>query len=126
MEYKRDVKILMGNKAYELLRNNCLASDNETVRDMVNEEKGFSLEKINENTILVGWKSIGWYASHENICCVDDTLQQLEDMVEENPNSLKDNFFKIITIAEDNTTELTNDLGDKFVGDFYIKDAFSM
>ena len=125
MAYRSDVKILMGEKAYELLKNNCLKSDKDYVREMVEKPSWF--EKNDDNSVLIGWSYVKWYSNYEDVKAVELTLRELDGIIEEDESKLDDYFYKKIEIGEDNRTEeSTNDYGDEFVSDFYVECDFSI
>lgn len=125
MAYRSDVKILMGEKAYELLKNNCLKSDKDYVREMVERPSWF--EENDDNSVLIGWSYVKWYNGYEDVKAVELTLRELDGIIEEDDSKLNDYFYKKIEIGEDNRTEeSTNDYDDEFVSDFYVECNFSI
>ena len=128
MGYRSDVKILMGLKAYEVLKSTCEASENEYVREMVQKPSSLTIDS-EANRVLIGWEWYKWYDGYEEIDAVEGVLNNLSEWVEEKPDEypLKDYYYKQIRIGEDNATEEhTNDRYEEYVCDFYVTCQFSL
>lgn len=130
MGYRSQVKILMGPKAFELLKENCLKHDLQIVRDMVDPEQSFvEIEKQEDESVLIGWNSVKWQPYYEDIKTIENSLKELNEIVENDcdGDKLEDYFYKLIQIGEDNRCEeSTNDPDEQYVSDFYVDCSFSM
>ena len=128
MGYRSDVKILMGTKAYELLKTTCLQSENEYVRAMVEKPSRLDIDSA-AGHVLIGWEWYKWYDGYAEIDAVEHVLHKLDALVEEEPERypLADYFYKKIRIGEDNETEeSSNDPCEEYVCDFYVECRFSL
>lgn len=131
MGYRSNVKILMAKKAYEELKVDCLANTEESVRNMVLKPYYFETDETDgslpTNSVMIGWNDCKWNGHYQDVRAVETFLICLNDRVEIDGSLLKDNFYKIIEIGEDNATdERTNDVDDEFVHDFYVNCNFSI
>lgn len=135
MGYRSDVKLLIAKKGYELLKDTCLKSDKDYVRNMVNInsdgldsiEFSESNKSLPNNSVILGWNDVKWYSHYEDVTAIESTLRKLDEMVEEDPEKLDDYFYKKIEIEENGAiTEDTNDYDSEFVGNFYVIQHFSL
>lgn len=134
MGYTSNVKILMGKKAFELLKERCSASEDEDIRNMVIQRENnveIDTSETNgaypENSVSILCGAFKWYSNYEEIKAVENTLLELNEMVEEDPEKLKDYFYKKIQVGEDGATyESTNDENDEYVSDFYTNVDFNI
>lgn len=134
MGYTSNVKILMGKKAFDLLKARCLASEDENVRAMVDAKENYvEIQTSEENgsypedSVSIKWVGFKWYNNYEEVKAINRVLTELDSNVEEIPESIKDYFYKMIQIGEDNATdERSNDDDDEYVSDFYVNCEFSI
>lgn len=125
MGYRSNVKIKMGLKAYELLEKTCLESENEYINKMITGESTKITKK--DDYVLIGWTYVKWYTGYDDVKAVIRVLKELSEIVEndesegdERDKLIKDYFFKLIDIGEDNRTEeYTNDEDEIYTSDFY-------
>lgn len=135
MGYRSDVKLLIAKKGYELLKDTCLKSDKDYVRNMVDVnssgldsiEFSESNKSLPNNSVMLEWNDVKWYSHYEDVIAIESTLRKLDEMVEEDPEKLDDYFYKKIEIEENGAiTEDTNDYDSEFVGNFYVIQHFSL
>lgn len=125
MNYMRsNVKVILGIKAYDILKENCLKTNKQEVMDIVLAPDDFTKA---EDYILIGWENIMWSEDFEEIVTVKETLSQLDELVEKNAEKIKDYFYKIIQIEDTNyIMQDSNDLYEEYTSDFYVICNFSM
>lgn len=135
MGYYSKVRIIMGPKAYELLKNNCLKSNNEDAKDLLRKPYMKDDETIyydsndieQDNAVYIGWNEIKWYERYESISIIMNTLDQLDKIVDDDEYELQDYFYKFMKIGEDNENEeLTNDEYGEFTKEYHIICEFSI
>lgn len=124
MGYRSDVKILMGDKALELMKETLKNHSKEYVRELI-ERPSFYSEEPNNN--IIGWSYVKWYPDYEDVSAVLSVLSELDRIVDNDPDKLDDYYYKLIELGEDNATSIsTNDYDEEFTHDFYISCEFSM
>lgn len=124
MGYRSNVKVLMSPKAFELLKENCLKSDIDYVKKMVDER--YIQEKDDERVIMF-WDDCKWYSNYEDVKAVEGTLTQLNELIEKDESLLADYFYKKIEIGEDGRIdESSNDEDDEFTSELYPISGFSI
>ena len=128
MGYYSDVKILMGMKAYDVLKTICQQSEKEHVRAMVEQPSSLSIDE-GAQSVLIGWENFKWYEGYAEIDTIEEVLGDLCEWVSQEPETypLKDYYFKKIRIGEDNETEeFSNDRYNDYTADFYAECHFSL
>lgn len=124
MGYRSDVRIKMGVKAYELLEKRCLEHKEQHVHEMVTDPDNFVRK---EDYVIIGWNYVKWYTYCDDVVTVENTLKELNEIVEADESKLKDYFYKKIELGEDNATEeATNDYDWEYTDDFYVEVKFSL
>lgn len=132
MGYRSEVRLLMGPKAYELLKNNCKNSIDKIAQKALDDaeiETGivYYNEKDNEkeDAVYIKWHDVKWYEGYEDVDIIMTTLQQLDDL-DYDSNKLSEYFYKFMEIGEDDeNNEQTNDDCGDYTADYYITCSFS-
>lgn len=136
---RNNVRIILGPDAYELLEKNCLSSDCESVKMMIEKpsikETGCKYPIwVNDDyedmydAVYIGWDDIKWSDRFEDVNTVINTLKECDDIVENDPSKDRYYFYKFMRIREDGySEEYTNDDDDidRYVEDYYVVHGFS-
>lgn len=143
MGYRSNVKLLISKKGFEKLKEYCLKSNKECVKNMVdiNTEGLDDFEcncdavyegsrynkKLPKESVMLTWSDVKWYQTFEDVQAVENILEELNKVVEKEPDLIGDYYYKLIEIGEDGlVSEETNDEDNKFVEDFYVIQDFSL
>ena len=120
MSTRSTVKIKLGPKAEEFLKEHVLQTSDKYAIQLIENphflDNGF-----------IGWCDIKWYSHYSDVGAVLNALEELDKIVEEDPEKLKEYYYKMIQIEEDNSTyETTNDEDEEYTSDFYVICDFSL
>lgn len=131
MSYYSNVKLLIADKGYEMLKEKCLKSTEQYVKDMILKVNSLQTSEdyslIPKNSKLLTWKSCKWRESFKDVGAVISTLKELDSIVEEDHKKLEHYFYKLIEIEESNETNImTNDEDEVYTEDFYVECDFSI
>lgn len=133
MGYRSEVRLLMGPKAYELLKANCRNSTDKiaknTLKDVEMETDIVYYNKAlyeHEDAVYIKWHDVKWYDSYEDVKIVMRTLNELDTIVTNEEEILDEYFYKFMKIGEDGESiEYTNDEMEEFTEGYYIVHGFS-
>lgn len=143
MGYRSDVKLLISAKGFEKLKEFCLKSDNECIREVI-DINTFGLDRLECNcepalegseynealpkgSVMLSWLDVKWYPSFDDVKAVEDVLDELDEMVANDYETIEHFYYKMIEIGEDGRVfQRTNDHEEEFCGDFYSTSGFSI
>lgn len=120
---RTNVKILVGKKLLEMIKENCLKSEKDFVREMVNEEN--IIEK--EGKFFLSYTNVKWNERFEDVNAVTSMLKKANEMVERDSELLDDYYYKLVSLpSAECFDEYSNDDDEVFTESFYGFSDFSM
>ena len=120
---RKNVKILVGKKLLEMIKENCLKSEKNFVREMVSEKN--IVEK--EGKIFLLYQDVKWNERFEDVSAVTSMLKKANEMVERDSKLLDGYYYKLVSLpSAECFDEYSNDDGEAFTESFYGFADFSM
>lgn len=120
---RTNVKILVGEKLLEMIKENCLKSEKDFIKEMVGEKH--IVEQ--DGKFFLEYNNVKWRESFEDVKAITSMLKKANEMVEEDKELLKDYYYKFVGLpASEDFEEYSNDDDSEFTDDFYGFAEFSL